>query len=137
MGYITDKLISTGKAMKTKVFVSFDFDKDHFLKQAVLGQAKNPDSPFQVINWSLNEPAPEKDWKAKARARIRQADIVLVMVGTQTHRAKGVLAEVAIAREEGIPIVQIRGYSDKICPPVPNAGKFYRWTRDNLKILLS
>jgi hypothetical protein len=122
--------------MKRKIFVSFDFDKDHFLKTAILSQAKNPDSPFEVINWSLNEPAPQREWKAKARARIKRADIVLVLVGTHTHRAPGVLAEVAMAREERIPIVQVKGYSDKQCSPVPNAGRFYRWTWDNLKQLL-
>lgn len=122
--------------MKKKIFVSFDFDKDQFLKTAILSQAKNPDSPFEVVNWSLNEPAPEREWKDKARTRLKRADIVLVLVGTHTHRAPGVLAEVAMAREEQIPIVQVKGYADKQCPAVPNAGRFYRWTWDNLRQLL-
>ena len=135
-GNIADQWYLEEAKLKTKAFVSFDFDQDKFLKDAIIGQAKNPDSPFEIINWSLNEPAPEREWKKKARARIKQADVVLVLVGTETHKASGVLAEIAIAREEGIPIVQIKGYEKKVCKPIPNAGRYYRWTWDNLKKLL-
>ena len=31
-----------------RVFVSFDFDNDKSLKDLIIGQAKNPDSPFEV-----------------------------------------------------------------------------------------
>ena len=31
---------------KTKVFVSFDFDNDKALKEFIVGQAKNSDSPI-------------------------------------------------------------------------------------------
>ncbi len=39
---------------KTKVFVSFDFDNDKALKDFIIGQAKNLDSPFEVSDYSLN-----------------------------------------------------------------------------------
>ena len=106
--------------MKKLVFVSFDFDNDRALKEFVIGQARLPDSPFDIVNHSLNEAAPERDWVNKARSAIRRAEIVLVIAGTQTYRAGGVLQEVAIAREEAVPIVQIIGYKDRDCPSVPN-----------------
>lgn len=134
-GNLIDRQILKEGEVK-RVFVSFDFDKDKFLKDAVIGQSRNSDSPFEIVNWSLNEPAPQRQWKDEARARIKRSDVVLVMVGTHTHKAPGVLAEVAIAREESIPIVQVQGYEDKECPSVPNAGRYYRWTWDNLKTLL-
>jgi hypothetical protein len=59
------------------------------------------------------------------------------MVGRQTHRAQGVLLEVAMAREEGVPIVQIIGYKDGDYTAVPNAGRLYAWNWDNLKRLLT
>lgn len=122
---------------KPRVFVSFDFDNDRALKDFILGQARLADSPFEVIDHSLKEAAPERDWESKARAAIGRSDIVLVMVGPQTHRAQGVLKEVAMAREAGVKIVQIIGYKEGNYTPVPNAGRLYTWNWDNLKKLLS
>lgn len=122
---------------KTRVFVSFDFDNDRVLKDFILGQAKLPDSPFDVVDHSLKEAAPERNWEEKARAAISRAEIVLVMVGPQTHRAHGVLKEVAMARKVNVKIVQIIGYKDRTCTPVPDAGRLYAWNWDNLKKLLT
>ncbi|UUZ65699.1 hypothetical protein LP417_15580 [Polaromonas sp. P1-6] len=122
---------------KKRVFVSFDFDNDRVLKDFILGQAKLPDSPFEVIDHSLKEAAPERDWERKARIAIGKAEIVLVMVGAQTYKAHGVLKEVSMAREAGVRIVQLIGYKDGDYTPVPNAGRLYSWNWDNLKKLLS
>ena len=130
------KAIRSNTMAKKRVFVSFDFDHDRALRDFIIGQARLPDSPFDVIDQSLKEAAPERDWVAKARAAIRRADIVLVIAGEYTYRARGVLQEVAIAREEGIPIVQIIGYKDRQCPAVHSAGRVYAWTWENLKNLL-
>jgi hypothetical protein len=122
---------------KTRVFVSFDFDNDQKLKTFILAQAKNSDSPFEVENWSLNEPVPQKTWKEQAAKRIARCAVVLVMVGPETHRAPGVLAEVAIANDLGIPVRQVIGYTDANPKPVPGAGRLYRWSWSTLKTLLS
>lgn len=121
---------------KTRVFVSFDFDYDRVIKDFILGQAKLADSPFEVIDHSLKEAAPEKDWEEKARTAIQRSEIVLVMVGPKTSEARGVLKEVAMAREAGVKIVQVIGYKDGDYTPVPNAGRLYAWNWDNLKKLL-
>ena len=121
---------------KRRVFVSFDFDNDKVLKDFVIGQARLPDSPFEVIDTSLKEAAPMKTWEDKARLAIRRSAIVLVMVGENTHRAPGVLKEVEMAREEGVPIVQVIGYRDGNYTSVPNAGRLYAWNWENLKKLL-
>ena len=130
------RAIKGSTAVKKRVFVSFDFDHDRVLKDFIIGQARLPDSPFDIFDHSLKEAAPERDWVNKARSAIRRAEIVLVIAGTQTYRAKGVLQEVAMAREEAVPIVQIIGYKDRDCPSVPDAGRVYAWTWDNLKKLL-
>ena len=121
-------------ATKKRVFVSFDFDNDKTLKDFIVGQAKLPDSP--VADWSMKEAAPERNWEQEAEARIRRSDVVIVMVGPKTHKAPGVLKEVAMARRNGIPIIQIIGYSDGDYTPVPDAGRLYRWNWPNLKKLL-
>ncbi len=48
---------------KTKVFVSFNFDNDKTLKEFIIGQAKNSDSPFEISDHSLKEKAPETQWR--------------------------------------------------------------------------
>lgn len=121
---------------KKGAFVSFDFDNDRTLKDFVIGQARLPDSPFEVVDTSLKEQAPMNTWEDKARAAIKRSDIVLVMVGPNTHKAPGVLKEVAMARAAGIPVVQIIGYKDGNYTPVPDAGRLYAWNWDNLKKLL-
>jgi len=121
---------------KKRVFVSFDFDNDKALKDFIIGQARLPDSPFQVIDTSLKEAAPMKTWEDKARMAIKRSDIVLVMVGPSTYKAPGVLKEVGMARSEGIPIVQVIGYRNGNYTPVPNAGRLYSWNWNNLKNLL-
>ena len=122
---------------KKRVFVSFDFDNDRVLKDFIIGQSKNEDSPFEVIDHSLKEAAPERDWENKAAAAISRAEIVLVMVGEKSHKAQGVLKEVAMARKAGVKIVQIIGYRDGNYTPVPDAGRLYSWNWENLKNLLS
>ena len=116
--------------------MSFDFDNDRVLKDFIIGQARLPDSPFEVIDTSLKEAAPMKTWEDKADAAIKRSDIVLVMVGSYTHRAPGVLKEVAMARAASVAIVQVIGYKDSTPLPVPDAGQLYKWNWDNLKKLL-
>ena len=136
--YDPQAAISTGVQMAKKpVFVSFDFDNDKVLKEFIIGQSKLADSPFEVTDHSLKEAAPEKDWADKARRGIMRSEIVLLMVGPKTHKAPGVLKEVAIAREENKKIVQIIGYKDGNYTAVPDAGRLYAWNWDNLKKLLA
>lgn len=126
------------KVAKAKVFIGFDYDNDRSLKDLLVGQAKNEDSPFEISDWSLKEAAPEKDWKEKAEEKIKRVDILCVIAGEKTHKASGVLKEIEIADNlngEGYDIkkFQLIGYSDKDCPHVEGAGRRITWTWDNLK----
>lgn len=122
--------------MKKKVFVSFDFDNDKKLKDFIIGQSRLADSPFEVIDNSLKEAAPEKDWEAKANSAIERSNIVIVMVGPQTYRTQGVLKEIQMAQTANKQIVQVIGYKDGEYTPVKGAGRLYRWNWENLKKLL-
>jgi len=118
---------------KKKVFISFDFDQDRALKDLLIGQSHNAECPFDVIDSSLKEAAPEKGWEEKAGYRIRQADQVIVLLGPTTYLASGVIKEVRLARENGKKIVQLIGHKEGHYKRVPGAGRLYRWTWDNLK----
>jgi hypothetical protein len=127
--------IRENEVAKKRVFVSFDFDRDKVLKDFIVGQARSGSLPVEIVDTSLKEAAPMATWQQKAELAIRRSQLVVVMVGPQTHRAPGVLKEVAMARRNNIPIVQIIGYRDSNPPAVNNAGRLYRWTHDNVKML--
>jgi len=123
---------------KTKVFVSYDFDNDKALYDFIIGQAKLPDSPFEVSDHSLKEEAPERYWETKARAAISRADKFVVMLGSKTRYAPGVKKEVAMATSLGKTRFQIIGYRDGSRDwVVPDAGVTYDWNWTNLKKLLA
>lgn len=122
---------------RKRVFISFDFDNDRALKDFIIGQSKLSDAPFDVVDYSIKEAAPEWNWEQKAENAISRSEIVIVMVGAYTYRARGVLKEVAMAREAGVPIVQIIGYRSGQYTPVSNAGRLYDWNWDNLKKILA
>ena len=124
--------------MAKKVFVSFDFDNDKTLKDFIIGQAKNSDSPFEVSDYSLKEAKVEKEWLDRARAAIKRSDVFIVMLGSKTKSASGVKKEVAIAKEIEKTRFQIIGYKDGSSDwAVPGGGRVYSWNWDNLKKLLA
>lgn len=122
-----------------RTFISFDYDHDLDLKTMLVGQAKNPGSPFEISDLSIKE-AITRDWKEKARTRIKGCDLVIVLCGESTHTATGVSAELEIAQEENIPYFLLWGRSEKQCTKpfgAKNDDKVYKWTWDNLKALIA
>lgn len=121
-----------------RAFISFDFDHDEDLRNLLAGQAKHPDSPFEIRDRSLKEPL-TGDWKEKVRRRMDNIDVVIVICGEYTHTAAGVAAELTIAREARKPYFLLRGRSDKTCTKPKSAldsDKIYKWTWENLKNLI-
>lgn len=122
----------------TRVYISFDYDHDDDLKTLLVGQSKNPDSPFTIADRSIKE-AVEGDWKASARPRIKGADVVAVICGNHTDTASGVAAEVTIAQEEGMPHFLLAGRAEggnKKPTTARSSDKLYNWTWPNLKNLV-
>ena len=124
--------------VKTRVFISFDYDHDSDLKNLLVGQARNPDSPFEITDMSIKE-AIAKDWKDNARRRIKGCDVVVVICGMETDTATGVSAELKIAQEENVPYFLLWGRSDEVCvrpAAAAKSDKIYKWTWSNLKSLI-
>lgn len=123
---------------KARVFTSFDYDHDEDLRVMLVGQAKNPDSPFEMADWSVKEPM-TGDWKEKVRRRMKSVDQMVVICGEYTHLATGVAAEVRIAQEEGVRYFLLWGRKSKTCTKPTSAkatDKIYEWTWDTLKRLI-
>ena len=123
---------------KKRVFISFDYDHDLDLKNLLVGQSKNSDTPFEIADFSIKE-AISEDWKKKARTRIKGCNVVTVICGLHTNTATGVSAEVKIAQEEGVDYFLLWGRKDKACrkpTAAKSSDKIYKWTWDNLKALI-
>jgi hypothetical protein len=123
---------------KVPVFISFDYDHDAVLKEFLVGQAKNEDSPFEIIDHSIK--VESDDWKEKAKKAIKRSDQMVVICGKHTDTATGVNAEIRIAREVETPYFLLAGYSDggnKKPTAALGTDKMYKWTWDNLKKLIA
>lgn len=94
---------------KVKTFISFAAE-DKTYRDLLIGQAKNPNSPMEIADWSVQEPFDEK-WKTQCRERIKKTQQMIVLVSKITHKANGACWEIATAKEEGIPVFGV--YIDK------------------------
>lgn len=122
-----------------RVFISFDFDHDEELRDALVGQARNPDSPFEIADWSVHEPF-DDNWRQRVRGRIRRTDLTIVICGEHTHDARGVAAELTITQEERKPYFLLKGRPNKTCTKPRTAlrsDKVYNWTWPNLRKLIA
>ena len=123
---------------KPRIFISFDFDHDEDLRNLLVGQSKNEDSPFDIADWSLKEPL-SGDWKDKIRTRIKKIDQVIVICGEYTNTASGVNIEIRITQEEEKPYFLLGGRkvgSNKKPKDAKESDKLYKWTWENLKTLI-
>ncbi len=92
---------------KLNIFVSFEFDKDRDIKDNFYKQAKER-TPHRVRKCLLKEAYPNKKWKKKAKQAIAGCDVVIVLIGEDTHNAPGVRVEADMAHSLKKPVIQIR-----------------------------
>ena len=121
---------------RTKVFVSFEYETGYELKETLIGQAKQQDSPFSVTDSSLKEREPESVWRDKARQAIEGCDVFVTLLSENTHNAPGVLEEIKIARKLGKPRFQLRARGHR-WRAMRGAGELVVWTWPNLQRALA
>lgn len=125
--------------MAIRLFISYDYDNDAFLKEALVEQSNNADSPFEFADASVKAHL-TGDWKEKVKGRISRADQVAVICGQHTDKATGVAAEVTIAQSLGKPYFLLAGYSaggNKKPATALAADDMYTWNWPNLKSLIA
>jgi hypothetical protein len=123
---------------KTRVFISFDYDHDLDLRNLLAGQAKLPDSPFEISDWSVK--VASVGWKDDARRRISASSQCVVLCGHHTNTATGVSEEIKMARAVGKPYFLLGGRSSGVNRKPAAAltsDKIYDWTWPNLKLLIA
>jgi len=123
---------------KKRVFISFDYDNDQGQKHLLVGQAKLPDSPFELADWSSKEHL-TGDWKAKIKAKLAYVDVVCVLCGKNMATATGVAHELSMAKELGKEYFLLAAYSEGNMSRPSSASatdKMYKWNWENLKALI-
>lgn len=83
-----------------RAFISFAVE-DARIRDLFVGQARHKKVPWNFEDASLHEPFSEK-WKTQARERINRCDVVIQLIGENTHRAEGAIWEVECARQENV-----------------------------------
>ena len=116
------------------IFVSFEFNRENELKENFYSQAEEH-CPHCIRNCSLNEAYPDESWRRRAQVAIEECDVVVVLIGQNTHSAPGVIVETDIARSFNKPIIQIRPQGrpyqglTRLGEPIP-----WRWNRISAKL---
>ena len=115
---------------KVGVFFSYDFTKDKELYGSFFAQAKD-ESRHAIRNYSLGKVYPPDDWKEVAEKRIAQCNIVITVVGQNTHNASGVEEERKIAKRLGKERFQIQPQKQNY-GGLDEAGEIIPWKWDNI-----
>ena len=91
--------------------------------------------PHRVDNCSLHEAYPNEKWKKKAKQAIAGCDVVIVLIGKDTHNAPGVRVETDMARSLKKPVIQIRPQG-RPCKGLTHLGEqiAWRWKTINAKL---
>jgi hypothetical protein len=101
----------TNKRTK-RVYLAFEFGKDAIRRDLFIQQA-GMYCEYLIEDKSIPAAIHDKRWQKEARQRIRESDLVLVLLGQDTHNAPGVKDEVSLAKQEKRPLVQLMPQGQK------------------------
>lgn len=110
--------------MRKRIFISFATE-DIRLRDLLVGQARNDESPFDFVDMSVKQPW-DSAWKTNCRTKIKGCDGMIAIITKSTKNANGELWEIKCAEEEGIPCLGIWGYSDEHFLALPDEIKSLR-----------
>ncbi|MDT9547748.1 MAG: TIR domain-containing protein [Chlorobium phaeovibrioides] len=87
-----------------RAFISFDFDHNETEKNLFVGQSKNSKTPFSIQDWSAKSSMPQSKWEAIVKDKITKCNMLIVLVGKTMTSATGVAKEIAMAKEQDVPV---------------------------------
>lgn len=90
-----------------RAFISFDFDHNETDKTLFVGQSKNSKTPFSIQDWSAKSSMPQSEWEAIVKEKINKCNMLIVLVGKTMASATGVAKEIAMAKEQDVPVFGI------------------------------
>jgi len=90
-----------------RTFISFDFDHDETEKNLFVGQSKNSRTPFSIEDWSAKSSMAQSKWEEIVKGKINKCNILIVLSGKTMASATGVAKEIAMAKDQNLPVFGI------------------------------
>ena len=121
-----------------RIFISFA-KEDSNLRDLLVGQARNNNSPFEFVDMSVKQ-AWDSAWKTNCCRKIKGCDGVIALITKNTKNADGELWEIKCAKEEGIPCLGIWGNDNHYGVSIPNelsSSQMRDWTWSNISSWLN
>lgn len=87
-----------------RAFISFDFDNNESDKHLFAGQAKNSKSSILIEDWSSKSSLPQSEWEKLIKDKINKCNMLIVLSGKSMASAVGVAKEIAMAKEQDVPV---------------------------------
>jgi hypothetical protein len=87
-----------------RAFISFDFDHNSTEKFLFAGQSSNSKTPFSIQDWSSKINLPQAEWEATLKGKINCCNMLIVLVGKSIASATGVAKEIAMAKDQNVPV---------------------------------
>ena len=112
------------------VFFSYEYNRNKELYGSFFAQSKN-ESDHTICDYSLDRVHPPDDWKVEAEKRIAQCDLVITVVGQDTHSSTGVEEERKIAKRLGKRGFQIHPQKQNY-GGLNGAGEIIPWKWDKI-----
>ena len=119
--------------MKKRIFISFAME-DVELRNLLVGQARNDNSPFDFVDMSVKKPW-DSAWKTNCREKIKGCHGMIAIITKNTKNASGELWEIKCAKDEEIPCIGIWGHPDehfKIRPDEISSLRVMDWNWSNI-----
>lgn len=109
-----------------RAFISFDFDNDRKEKVLFVGQGKNSKTPFSMQDWSAKSSMAQSKWEAIVKGKINKCNMVIVLSGNSMANATGVAKEIAMAKDQGVPVFGVYIDGANTSSNLPNGLQRYR-----------
>lgn len=118
-----------------RVFIAFAAE-DANLRDFLVGQARNEQSPFEFVDMSVKQPW-DYAWHDHCRSKIKGCDGLIAIITNNSVYADGQLWEIGCAKEERIPVAAVYGHPNER-PYIKELGFIQplSWSWENIKRII-
>ena len=128
-------------AQQKRVFISFDFDNDARLKDALVGQARYiPIHHFLLLTGLSRKSRKSGNGKRRPRPESIAPKLSSLFAGPERTQQTAWHPNLAMAQELRKPYFLLKGHPDKQCTKPSTARQsdnIYTWSWDNLEKLIA
>ena len=119
-----------------RVFISYSM-RNKAQVELLRQQVKNDSYSIEFVDTSLKNPVKNRSWKSVVGRKIENSDVVLCMVGDDTHTRPAVSWELQVAYKNDIPVIPVRIHKDRKSrlprPIVVNQDQAVNWNLEDIQ----